>query len=132
MRPLACALAMASLLGSTCVWAVGLGPLQKSGVTAGPDKGFYLTITNPYPAARKFRAYVEPDTGIEASRVSILPAETAIAAGSSRRILVIIHSLTQGEEVQFRVCAEKVETGKVSIHARVCSRLGARRLRTAR
>lgn len=122
------ALAGAALACSSAALAVGLGPLEKSGVTGSEAKGLYLTISNPYPQARQFHAFVEPGSGIDISRVTIHPAVSTIAGDNKRRILVIVHALEPGETVSFRLCAEKIEIRKVSIHARVCSRLGARRI----
>ena len=112
--------------------AVGLGPLEKSGTTASERKGFYLTLRNPYPGAHRFRAFVEEGSGIAAERVTILPSVSTIAPGANRRILVVVDGLVPGEEVRFHLCAERIEERRVSVHARVCSKLGARRLRSAR
>ena len=49
-------LALAAL-ASAPAFAVGLGPLAKSGVTDTDRKGFYLTLINPYPTATAFHAY---------------------------------------------------------------------------
>lgn len=82
LRPSAFALVKAALLGPTGAWAVGLGPLEKNGITAGPDKGFYITITNPYHVAWRFRALVEREAGLDTSCISILTAKAAIAGES--------------------------------------------------
>lgn len=115
--------------------AVGLSPLAKAGDTAGPNKAFYLTVINPYREARTFRAYEDgaeaaasgaADAGAPA-RLSILPATVTIKPGGQRRIVVILRGLTPGETRETRVCAELAKQEGM-IHARVCSRLTARRL----
>lgn len=112
--------------------AVGLGPLEKSGTTASERKGLYLTVGNPYRTAHNFRLFVEEGSGIAPGRVTIHPSTASIAPSAHRRILVIVDGLIPGEEVNFRLCAERIEERRVTVHARVCSKLGARRLRPAR
>lgn len=124
------ALALAASAGSAL--AVGLGPLEKSGITSSERKGLYLTVSNPYRTAHNFRVFVEEDSGIAPGRVTIHPSTATIAPGAHRRILVIVDGLIPGEEVNFRLCAERIEERRVTVHARVCSKLGARRLRPAR
>jgi len=109
--------------------AVGLGPLVKTGVTDGPAKAFYLTVINPYPTAQAFRAYaVGFEDEVPAGRVKIAPADITIGGRKSRRILVIANEMTPGESYPFRVCAERRVKQEGTIHARVCSKLTARRL----
>lgn len=110
--------------------AVGLGPLSREGVTDGPDKGFFLTVINPYAEPRNFRAYPvgwEDETTETVTAIDIRPAQFRIAAGKQRRILVVAHDLTPGEARRFRVCAELAQQ-EGPINARVCSKLAARRL----
>ena len=71
-------LALAAL-ASAPAFAVGLGPLAKSGVTDTDRKGFYLTLINPYPTATAFHAYaIGPEDETEQARVRILPAATTL------------------------------------------------------
>ena len=124
-------LALAAL-ASAPAFAVGLGPLAKSGVTDTDRKGFYLTLINPYPTATTFHAYaIGPEDETEQARVRILPAATTLPARSNRRILVIATGLRPGETYAFRVCAERAQNPEELLHARVCSRLSARRLPAA-
>jgi hypothetical protein len=124
-------LALAALAAAPAL-AVGLGPLSRSGVTDTDRKGFYLTLINPYPAATPFHAYaIGPADETPQPRVRILPADVTLAGRTSRRILVIATGLAPGESYAFRVCAERAQTPEGMIHARVCSRLGARRLPAA-
>jgi P pilus assembly chaperone PapD len=110
---------------------VGLGPLAREGVTDGPAKGFYLTVSNPYAEPRNFRAYPMAWEGdaADAERlpVNIRPAQFRLAAAGQRRILVVAQDLAPGETRRFRVCAELAQQEGM-IHARVCSKLAARRL----
>ena len=109
--------------------AVGLGPLEKSGLTDGAGKAFYLTLINPYPKAERFTA--EPIGLVDeqpAKRVTIFPAESVVAANRSRQLLVIVRGLAPGETYSFRVCAQRPPRPEETIHARVCSKLTARRL----
>ena len=119
---------LAVLAYGTTAAAVGLGPLRKSGLTASDRKGFYLTLVNPYPQSDHFRAYIDPESEIDPKRVSILPDTMLVGSKKSRKILVVVNDLTPGEEVVFRVCAERLEEEKVIVHVRVCSKLGARRI----
>jgi hypothetical protein len=117
------------LLAAGPAAAVGLGPLQRSGVTDGPGKAFYLMLHNPYRQAEEFQ--IDPlgaDTGESAARVRVVPSRLQLAGGSARRILVIVKPLSPGETYIFRVCAQRVPTPEETIHARVCSKLSARRL----
>lgn len=125
-------LVLAGLVLAAPALAVGLGPLSKSGVTDTDRKGFYLTLINPYRAARAFRAYavgVADET--PQPRVRILPGEVTLGGGTTRRLLVIATGLAPGETYAFRVCAELSQSSEGMIHARVCSHLSARRLPAA-
>lgn len=126
-------LAAAALLVLTApAFAVGLGPLAKSGVTDGPRKAFYLTLINPYPQVTRFRAYaVGTEDEQPQARVRILPGEVMMGGSTNRQLLVIAGGLAPGETYAFRICAERVEINEGMIHARVCSRLTARRLPAA-
>ena len=109
--------------------AVGLGPLSKEGITDSDRKGFYLTVINPYPQAKTF-VLTPLDTVAEtpAPRVTIIPARVVIGGGANRKVLVIASALTPGERFVFRVCAEQPPQPTEIIHARVCSKLTARRI----
>jgi hypothetical protein len=122
-------LALATL-GSSAAGAVGLGPLAHDGVTMSDRKGFYLTLINPYPTQERFRLYsVGLDNEAAEARVRIPLSVAALGPKSQRRVLVIDTALAPGETHQFRVCAERIEPqGKALIHARVCSKLSARRV----
>ena len=110
---------------------VGIGPLARDGVTDGPAKGFYLTVSNPYAEPRNFRAYPvasDDDAAIGPPiAIDIRPARFRLAAGGQRRILVVAQDLAPGETRRFRVCAELAQQEGM-LHARVCSKLAARRL----
>lgn len=110
--------------------AVGLGPLVHSGVTNGERKGFYLTLINPYPSRERFRLYsVGWDSEAAVGEVLIPLSKPALRGKSQRRMLVIATGLEPGEQRRFRVCAERVAAAEEGlIHARVCSKLTARRL----
>jgi hypothetical protein len=43
-----------------------------------------------------------------------------------------VRDLAPGEQVDVRVCAERIENKEVVVHARVCSKLSARRVGTVR
>ena len=110
--------------------AVGLAPLSREGVSDGPEKGFFLTVINPYAEPRNFRAYPigwDDDAIDTVAAVDIRPAQFRIAAGKQRRILVVAGDLTPGELRRFRVCAELAQQ-EGPINARVCSKIAARRL----
>lgn len=112
--------------------AVGLGPLVKDGVTDGPRKAFYLTVSNPYSDARIFRAYATGlEDEIDGQPVDVIPNVMSIGGGESRKIIVVANDLQPGQQVAFRVCAELKERMKGTIHARVCSKLSARRMARA-
>lgn len=126
--------ALAALIGATLAAApaaaVGLGPLRVDGATASDRKGFYLTLINPYPSAERFRLVaVGSDDELPQPRVTIMLDRPLLAGGGQRRILVIATGLAPGETYHFRVCAEREDSSpKELIHARVCSKLSARRL----
>ena len=109
--------------------AVSLGPLEKSGITDGPGKAFYLTLANPYPTAERF---VVEAVGVADEtaqpRVTMFPRDTVLGRGSRRQLLVIVNDLAPGERFAFRVCAMRSPKPQETIHARVCSKLAARRL----
>lgn len=110
--------------------AVGLGPLVNEGKTATDRKGFYLTLINPYPTAERFRLYSAGwDDEAPVARVRIPASTVVVGPGSQRRVLVIDTALAPGETHRFRVCAERAGPKREAmIHARVCSKLVARRL----
>lgn len=63
------------------------------------------------------------------ARVLIPDAMPLVPARSQRRVLVIDTGLKPGEEHIFRVCAERADRSEEGmIHARVCSKLTARRV----
>ncbi|QPQ55271.1 hypothetical protein IC614_01235 [Allosphingosinicella flava] len=131
MPAVKCGWMLAALMAAAApAFAVGMGPLAKSGLTDGPRKAFYLTVINPYPAAASFKAYaVGVDDEEVQSRVRILPEATIrIGAKQNRRILVVADDLEPGETFAFRVCAAKAEMVEGMVHARVCSKLSARRI----
>lgn len=124
--------AIALALAAAPAFGVGLGPLAKAGVTDGPQKGFYLTLINPYPVATGFRAYaVGAEDERAQARVVVLPAEVTLGGNTNRRLLVIANDLAPGETYAFRVCAERAAPQQGNVHARVCSHLTARRLPAA-
>jgi hypothetical protein len=126
---LALAGAGAALLVAAPAWSVGLGPLNRAGITDGPRKAFYLTLSNPYRSATAFHTYaVGADDEVAQDRVRILPGDVTLGGGTQRQLLVIAGGLAPGEVYNFRVCAERKEHAEGMIHARVCSRLSARRL----
>lgn len=106
--------------------AVGMGPLSKSGLTDGPAKAFYLTVSNPYDRPESFRVFAE-DPGL-AERVALRPAEFRLGAGKSRTVLAIATGLAAEETFKFRVCARKFDDEKDLVRAKVCSTLSARRV----
>lgn len=129
IRSLVLAAALAALAPSPAV-AVGLGPLAREGVTASERKGFYLTLINPYPRPERFRLYsIGWDDEAPVARVRIPLRIVQLGAKSRRKLLVIDTALARGETHRFRVCAERIEpAGEAIIHARVCSKLTARRV----
>lgn len=121
-------LAAVALLASP-VLAVGLGPLSKAGLTDGPGKAFYLTLYNPYRERAAFTVYAVAD-GDEtpASRVHVPVNALPLKPESTRKFMVAVTDLAPGETYRFRVCAERQLIKDEPIHARVCSRLTARRI----
>ena len=119
---------MASTLAAPAA-AVGLGPLVKDGLTAGPAKAFYLTVINNGSNADVYRATaIGLSDELPQPRVQIFPSTVLIGGNTTRRILVIAKALEPGETYAFRVCADgKPKLGE-TIHARVCSKLSARRI----
>lgn len=110
--------------------AVGLGPLSRSGMTDGADKGFWLTVMNPEKEPRSFRVYALDQDWQPIETVELRPKMPRIAAGRQSRVLAIVRGLEPGESRTVRVCAEE-EYQEGQIHARVCSKLTARRLPAA-
>lgn len=122
-------MAAATALGAGSAVAVGLGPLEKSGLTDNAGKAFYLTLINPYSRAERFT--VEPLGLLDeqrAARVAVFPADTMVAPNRSRQLLVVVRDLAPGETYMFRVCAQRPPRIEETVHARVCSKLTARRL----
>lgn len=119
----------ALMAASGAIGGVGLGPLDKSGLTPSSAKAFYVTITNPAIRAASFQlASLNIDDDFRPSRVIVFPERLILAPQKSRRILVIARDLAPGESYSFRVCAEPAGDQQEIIHARVCSKLHARRL----
>ncbi|MEO8141994.1 MAG: hypothetical protein ABI617_04990 [Sphingomicrobium sp.] len=109
--------------------AVGLGPLTKEGITDSDRKGFYLTVINPYATAETFTLTpLDADAEAPAPRVTTIPARLVLGGGRNRKVLVVASSLVRGERYTFRVCAERPPLPTETIHARVCSKLTARRI----
>lgn len=122
-------IALAGLTLMSPALAVGLGPLTKAGVTDGPDKAFYLTLFNPYARRTSFTVYaVGAEDETVPSRVRVPAGPIPLRAQGARKFTVVAGGLTPGEIYSFRVCAEKLVTEEGPIHARVCSRITARRL----
>lgn len=127
MRRLLPALVALTLAGPAV--AVGLGPLSKQGVTDGPAKGFYLTLINPYAERAQFAVYaIGPNDDVIQRRVEVPVGPIALRAKTTRKFMIVAGELTPGETYAFRVCAERVTQEEAPIHARVCSRITARRL----
>jgi hypothetical protein len=120
--------AVAALAAAAPAVAVGLGPLSKEGSTATSRKAFYLTLINPYTDAQTFRAVAVDFDDQPIDRVKIVPAVTTLAGESRRQLVVIANGLTPGEEYKFKVCAALAVQNEGTLHARVCSKLTARRL----
>lgn len=127
------ALALATLMVAGPALAVGLGPLTKEGLTDTDQKGFYLTLINPYPEPEQFTtAAIGLEDETHADRVSVIPADARLGGGRDMRLLVIARDLRPGETYKFRVCAQRAQPpAGVLINARVCSKLTARRLPAA-
>lgn len=109
--------------------AVGLGPLAKQGITDGDGKAFYLTLMNPYDRPAEFFAYpVGLEDEARQERVAIVPDRVRLGSKQNRSLLIIARGLAPGETYQFRVCAEREMPEQGTVHARVCSKLSARRI----
>lgn len=123
-------LAVVAGLAAVPASAIGLGPLSQTGLIDGPNRAFELVMFNPYQTSEHFRAYaVAADDETSQPRVSLSPESTILGSGQTRRLLVIAHDLQPGESFAFRVCAERdVPPEGIAIHARVCSKLTARRI----
>lgn len=120
---------LATLVLASPAIAVGLGPLRKEGVTDGPNKAFYLTLFNPYKARANFTVYaVGADDELTPARVRVPMGPLPLRAQGARKFTIVAGGLAPGETYTFRVCAEKVIPEEEPIHARVCSRITARRL----
>lgn len=132
MQRLAIAAGLLAIVSAPAV-AVGLGPLARDSVTDGPAKAFWLTVYNPYKVRREFIAYPAgiADGDAAPDAVDIRPARIALSAGAQRRILVIVRDIDPGETRRLRICAEPAQQEGL-LHARVCSRLSARRVALAR
>lgn len=122
--------ATALLAAPTAAMAVGLGPLTVSGLIDGPNEGFRLTLVNLDASAGDFTLYGTAwDGEARQPRIAILPPEATLGAGRTRDVLVIAQDLSVGETYRFRVCAErKPDSEGTMIHARVCSKITARRI----
>ncbi|MCB2013633.1 MAG: hypothetical protein R3E11_10185 [Sphingobium sp.] len=126
------AVAVAAMLGAAMpAGAVGLGPLSKEGLIDGPRKGFELVLYNPYDDAVDFIAYaVGIGDETPQQRVTVIPQQTKLGGGQSRRLIVIARDLSLNEHYQFRVCAERqAPPSGIRINARVCSKLSVTRVR---
>lgn len=120
--------ALAGLAGPAS--GVGLGPLSKEGITDGPAKAFYLTVINPYAQAERFTlSPLALDSETPAPNVTIFPSPVVVGGRAARRVLIITTRLEPGQTYVFRVCAERAPLPQETIHARVCSKLAARRVR---
>ena len=128
MRKLRLVVGLTCLVAGVPALSVGLGPLSKEGVTGSAAKAFYLTLLNPYDEPRSFKARGYDLDGHMLERVQVHPSTIRMAANSERRIIVIARGLEPGEDFTFRVCAEQAGPNQGTIHARVCSRLRARRI----
>jgi hypothetical protein len=118
-------IAIAAITGPAA--AVGLGPLDKAGVTDAPDKGFWLTLLNSEPKVQNFHLYALDVDWKPIDGVLILPAVPRLGPLRQRKVLAVIRGLKPGDVRVVRVCAEP-EIQEGTIHARVCSKLSARRL----
>jgi hypothetical protein len=109
--------------------AVGMGPLRKEGVTDGPAKGFYLTLYNPYDRFETFSvSAIGADDEQPQLRVKLPAGPLGLRSQASRKFMIVAGDLQPGETYHFRICAERFLDQKEPIHARVCSRITARRL----
>lgn len=111
------------------VLAVGLGPLLRSGITDGPGKAFFLDVSNSEPQVQNLvLTPLALDSELPAARVHVVPKSILLAPGGHRRVIVIARLLSPGESYSFRVCAERPVRPEETFHARVCSKLTARRI----
>lgn len=124
---------LAIALIATPAFAVGLGPLKKEGVTGGSAKGFWLTVSNErrQPQTIILSARSATAEALE-ERVVVIPDRLLVGPERTRRVLVMARSLQPDERYTFRVCAEAPPEPKETIHARVCSKLTARRIAPVR
>ena len=123
---------LAMALVAAPAFAVGLGPLKKEGVTDGAAKGFWLSVSNSERTARTILLTGKSiDAETVEDRVVIIPDRILIAPERTRRVLVMARSLNPNERFTFRVCAETPPDAKETVHARVCSKLTARRVAAA-
>ncbi|URW74759.1 hypothetical protein M9980_09245 [Sphingomonas donggukensis] len=103
--------------------------MRKEGVTDGPDKAFYLTLFNPYAERAAFTVYaIGAEDEATPARVRVPAMPLPLRAQAARKFTIVAGGLAPGESFTFRVCAEKMVMKEQPIHARVCSRLTARRL----
>lgn len=110
--------------------AVGMGPLSKMGMTDGAEKAFWLSVMNPADQPRTFTLYALDEDWQPLEGVDVRPKSPRIAARRQTRVLAIVRGLAPGESRVVRVCAEELfQEGQ--IHARVCSKLTARRIPAA-
>lgn len=122
-------LALAALTAGVPAGSVGLGPLSKSGLTDGPAKAFYLTLINPYQGRVAFSIYaIGGDDESAQPRVRLPTGPLTLGKQTSRRFMIVATDLAPGESYVFRVCAEKTNHEDEQVHARVCSRITARRV----
>jgi hypothetical protein len=124
---------LASLIAlSASAGAVGLGPMVRDGATDTDRKGFYLTLINSERRYETYKALAigfDDERPISDDRVTILPSQVVVPADSTRQLLVVVKDLKPSETFRFRVCSEIANPppGEM-IHARICSKLTARRV----
>lgn len=123
-------LLLAGIAAAVPAGAIGLGPLNQTGLIDGPSRAFELVLYNPYQSSERFNAYaVAANDETPQARVSLTPAAATLGGGQTRRLLVVAHDLQPGESFAFRVCAERdIPPEGIAINARVCSKLTARRV----
>lgn len=123
---------LALLISAAPAFAVGLSPMKNEGLTDGDAKGFWLTVSNPERQSRTILVTafsMTEETGV--SRVVIIPEHLLVGPERTQRVLVIARSLQPDERFAFRVCAETPPHPEETLHARVCSKLTAHRVRLA-
>lgn len=123
-----CLLAALATFAAAPAFGVGLGPLSKEGVTFGPAKAFYLTLSNPYREAESFDVSAVSFSGEPESRVRVHPDKVRMGGRQSRKLIVVVGQLKPGETHSFKVCAFRSPNPEDVIRAQVCSKLTARRL----